>query len=231
MVMPYNTGNLVRIFGDGSVQSVNSGCIMKQQKSKKEKIEKNYKLFSNYGAHPNMEHVVWVIQRSSKALATLKKDVKTILSINCGDAVCEQYVIDRLFPHIENENVIHTDIIIPSDNKNGVIKESAATALKNHVTDLVLCFFPAHHSEGYSDIIIKYFKAKYLIFLGEFKAGGHCDPGELIPQIYEEMEMDILLDKQVSYCSTKDITDNVVIFKMKENEEEEEEEEEEEVVV
>ena len=175
-------------------------------------MKKSNSPISNYGNGSNMDDVVKIIRKNSKVFDTLQKNVKTILSINCGDAVCEQYVIEKLFPYIKN--VIHTDIIIPSNNKNRVIKKSAATALKNHVTDLVLCFFPRYNSKGYSNIIDKCFKAKYLIFLGEFREEGHCDPAELISQIKEEM--DILLCEQINYFMG--IKDHIVVCEMKENE-------------
>ena len=186
--------------------------MLYQMELKIDQILNSNRLFNTNGSNPDMKDVTDAIRNDSNVFNTLQKDVKTILSINCGDATCEQYVIDELFPHINNENVIHTDILIPSDNKNGVIKKSAATALENHVTDLVLCFFPYFGSEGYSNIIAQYFKAKYLIFVGEFYEDGSCDPGNLISQI--EKNMEILIIQKITnedYASS----DCVVVCKMK----------------
>ena len=212
-------GELIRDFDE----MINSGLYNEYEiaslgfhlEHEKRKIlaEKSNHPFNKYGAKTNMNDVITIIKNEKELLFKLQSNVNSILSINCGDAVCEQYVVEKLFPNVSN--VIHTDIKLPEgDNCHGVLKKSAADALKDYSdVDLILCFQPKCSDRGYENIFKKNFKAKYLMYLGHYYHGGHSDPANLIMQITGKMTE--LFFATVVDCTYMD-SDHLVIFERKE---------------
>ena len=103
----------------------------------------------------------------------LTKNVKSILSINCGDAVCEDYFARELFPDVTS--ITHTDFNLPSDNRNKVVRKSALKAVRKYNRDLILCFMPSYAANYHK--VVRKMTCKYFIFLGSLNNYGCCDPG------------------------------------------------------
>ena len=131
----------------------------------------------NYGLCTNMKHAIQVLNGSEALVKKLRRDVKSVLSINSRNATLEQRFIEEFFPNVKE--IYYTDLKPPPQNPNKVEQLSARDALrKYHFADLVLCFFPASSAQGYSGIISNYFRGRYFIFYGHYDYSSQDDPQE-----------------------------------------------------
>ena len=143
-------------------------------------------VFNQFGGWPDITLAVEEMKSQIWLMDMLTRNVKSILSINCGNAVCEDYFARELFPDLTS--IIHTDINLPSDNRNRVVRKSALKAVRKYNPDLILCFMPSA-SANYEKVVPN-MNCKYLIFLGSFKNYEYCDPdGKFILDIQRNMKL------------------------------------------
>ena len=129
---------------------------------------------NDFGGGCDIDAMIEIFKRDTRLLQNIEPKVKSIISINAGTGKCEDYFSSKVFP---NATIIHTDINPPCKEKNvhNVQKKSALEAVRIPC-DMIFCFMPYFKSDGYLDLVSN-LNCKFLLFLGHFSEGDHCDPG------------------------------------------------------
>lgn len=111
-----------------------------------------------------------------------------ILSVGSGVALQESYLADKVL----GAKIFHVTDIKPPHNL--VEKLSCVEAIeKYNEADTLMFTYPCYADSGYEGVV-RQFKGKYIIMVGEIEIDGHTNPGDLLEQILEDCEKVVHVD-------------------------------------